>query len=90
MVLSAELFSAEKMEFTEEIMYYPKLQRTENSVYRAILQVPTYAANSVLRGGIGASPCYARVLKIKLLFAKHLLDEDRNSLARNIQGNRKC
>lgn len=71
------------MEFTEEIT---KLQRIENTVYRTILQVPTFAANSVLRGDIGASSCYARDMKIKLpvLFAKHLLKEDRNNLSENI------
>ncbi len=31
-------------------------------MYRAVLQLPTYAANSALRGEIGASSCYARIV----------------------------
>lgn len=61
-----------------------KLQRIENSVYKTILQLPTYTANSAVRGEIGASSCYARDMKIKILFAKHLLKEKRNELVRNI------
>ncbi len=53
-------------------------------MYRTILQLPTYTANSAIRGDIGASSCYARDMKIKILFAKHLLKENRNELIRNI------
>ncbi len=54
--------------------------KIEYSVYRAILQLPTYAANSAIRRETKASFCYARDMKIKLLFAKHLLKENRNDL----------
>ena len=56
----------------------------ENSVYRSILQAPKYIAAGALRGEVGASTCRARDAKTKILYAKHLLKEDRNELNRNI------
>ncbi len=81
--LSKILFSSEVLDYTVDELN--KLQRIENSVYRTILQLPTYTANSAtIRGDIGASSCYARDMKTKILFAKHLLKENRNELTRSI------
>lgn len=61
-----------------------KLQKIENAVHWVILQLPTYTANSLLRGDVGESSVRARDKKIKLLFAKHLLKENIINLASNI------
>ena len=82
MCLSIILYAAEVIEYTEEEI--AKLQVIENSVYRAILQVPTFVANGALRGEIGATSSRARDAKIKILFAKHLLSESRNDLNKEI------
>ena len=76
--LATVLYGAELLEFTEKDL--STLQTVVNSVYRTILQVPTYAANSALRGEVGAPSSKARDIKIKFLFVKHLLQKNRNQL----------
>ena len=80
--LATVLNGAELLEFTEKDL--STLQTVENSVYRTILQVPTYTANSALRGEVGATSSKARDIKIKFLFVKHLLQENRNQLIKEI------
>lgn len=41
-------------------------------------------ANSALRGEVGATSSEARDMKIKILFTKRLLEEDRNQLIREV------
>lgn len=74
--LPTVLFSSEILSYSQEEL--TKLQSIENSVYRTILQLPTYTANSALRGEIGASSSIARDMRIKLLHAQHQLKENKN------------
>lgn len=80
--LSVILYAAENVEYNKEDLQ--KLQQIENSVHRAILQTPTYTASTALRGEVGATSCTARDMKIKLLYAKNLLEEGGNELCREI------
>ena len=70
------------MEYNENELQ--QLQRLNNNVYRVILEVPAYAACSALRAEIGASSSKARDIKNKLLFIKHILEENGNDLVRNV------
>lgn len=79
--LATILYTAEIFSYNDNDLN--KLQKKiENSVYREILQVPTYTPNSVWRGEVGATSSKARDIKIKILFAEHLIDKDRNELCR--------
>ena len=80
--LATVLYGAELIDYTEKDLIC--LQRIENAVYRTILQVPTYTASSALRGEVGATSAKARDMKIKILFSKHLLEENRNQLIKEI------
>lgn len=60
------------------------LQRTDNQVYRAILGMPSYTATCALRSGIGASSAKARDIKNKIMFVKHVLDDEANALVKEI------
>ena len=80
--LSTVLYATEITESTETDL--KQLQIVDNYVYRAILQTPKYAAISALRSEVGASSAIDRDVKTKILFAKHLLEENRNELCRNI------
>ena len=66
------LYAAEILEYTEEEL--KSFQRTDNQVYRAILELSIYTASSALRSEIGASSSKARDIKNKILFVKHILE----------------
>ena len=72
------LYAAEIIIFSEQDL--EKLQRTDNSAYRNILQLPIYTATEFLRGDVGASSTKARDIKSKLLFIKHAIRSDGNKL----------
>ena len=75
------MFASEVMEFTEEEIQ--TLQKLDNKVYRAILEVPSYTASCATRSEVGASSSKARDIKTKILFVKHML-QDGNDLLREI------
>ena len=64
-----------------------KLQSYENKAYRTILGVPRYTAVEFLRGEIGASSALARDAKNKILFLKHALQSENNSMLAEIATN---
>ena len=64
------LFASEVLEYNEEEL--KTLQRIDNQVYRAILELPIYTATSALRSEIGASSTKCRDMKNKILFVKHI------------------
>ena len=60
------------------------LQRTENRVYRSILNLPTYTATEFLRGEVGSSTMRWRMVKGKLLYLIRKLKSDGNCILREI------
>ena len=75
------LYGAEVVNYNQSDL--KELQKVDNKAYRTILQAPNYTAVEGLRGDIGASSSISRDMKTKILFVKHLLDDD-NDLARSI------
>lgn len=56
------------------------LEKVKNSVDWIILHAIPYTASSALRGETGAISSTARDMKTEILFAEHLMEEDRNEL----------
>ena len=71
-VLPGVLSVAEVMPWNENEL--DKLQRIENGVWRKVLRAPDCTAIAALQGEIGCSSVRARDIKIKLMFAKHLVE----------------
>lgn len=76
--LATTLCGAEILDYTKKELH--KLQRIENKVYRCILQFPTCTPSCVLRSDIGATSTVARDAKIKIMFTKTILKDNRNEL----------
>ena len=76
------IYASEILEYNENELQ--QLQTLDNNVYRAILEMPAYTACSALRAEIGASSSKAGDIKNKLLFIKHILEENGNYLVRDI------
>lgn len=81
LALSNILYGTEVIKINEEEL--KTLQRIDNQVYRAILQVPSYTAVEGLRAEIGASSCKARDIKNKIMYTKHAISND-NELVKEI------
>jgi len=60
-----------------------KLQTTENGVWRQILGAPMYTPVAALQGEVGASSMESRDMKIKMMFAKYMMDTE-NGLVKEI------
>ena len=73
---------------SETIIFYKKdlekLQTFDNRAYRAILDVPIFTAIAYLRGEIGASSTLTRDMKTKILFVKHITNDNTNSILKYI------
>ena len=84
-IIPSFTYGSEILEYSEKELQ--QLQSLDNYVYRAILEMPSFTANSALRAEIGASSSKARDVKCKLLYIKHVLEENGNDLVRNIMLN---
>lgn len=62
-----------------------KLQVIENGVYRKILGAPKYAANSTLRGEIGASKMKSRVIESRLQYIRSIGERENELLKRVLE-----
>ena len=71
-VMPSILYGSEVMLYTDTET--KRLQTAENRAWRYILQAPGHATNASLRSEIGASSQKYRDMKSKLLFAKHLTE----------------
>ena len=75
--------------YGQDIIVYNKseleqLQKFDNKACRTILNVPTYTAVEFLRGEVGMSSATARDMKNKIMFLKHALKDDGNTILKEI------
>ena len=75
------LYASETITFNKE---EKKLQRFDNRAYRYILQVPIFTASEFLRSEVGSSCVQSRDIKNKILFSKHALKDESNSILNSI------
>ena len=76
------LHGTEVIDYTEAELQ--TLQRIDNQVYRTILGMPSYTASSALRSEIGASSTKSRDMKSKIMFVKHIIEDEGNNLVKEI------
>ena len=75
------LYASETIFYTRDL---EKLPTFDNRAYRAILDVPIYTANGFLRGEIGASTPLSRDMKTKILFVKHITNDNTNAILKEV------
>ena len=81
LALPSVLHGVEAINLTETDVN--KLQTIENSVYRKILNAPTYATKCSMRGEIGSSLMMKRIIKGRIMYLKSI-EEGKNQLVKRI------